>query len=1183
MHRKHTTAEDGMQSARSVSHSGKTLRWYLSFRPVAVLAAAFAATLTTGLVAGSLGAGIAGAEVVGHATAVTSGTYVPLTPARITDTRAASGFPNAGSTLTAGGTLNVTVEGAGGVPTSGVAAVVLNVTAVNETASSYVSVYPEGGSLPTVSNLNTTAGDTVTNLVTVAVGTSGGVTVYNHTGSTDIVVDVEGYYTTTVGTSGLYDAVTPDRVLGTLAAGTPIAAGVSTPVTVTGGSTGVPSDAKAVVFNLTASAGTASSYLTAYPAGGTEPTASNLNFAAGQVVANRVTVPVGTGGQVEIYNYAGTAAVDVDLDGYYTGSSTEAGSSFVALAAPTRLVDTRTSTGGTAIASDSTESFSFASDSSIPSTATAVAGDVTVVAGNAPGFLTVYPTTDATPPTASDVNWTANGIVPNFTEIPLNSSAVDIFNSTGATTNVVIDAFGYFAPVTIPTYTVTPAAAQSASFSTAAAPTQGSTTYTATGFTAGQLVDITLFPGTGNVNAPTTSTAGAPTFVPNGAGNASGQMTTSSTSPDVAAGCIAAAACTGYIASVNGVPETAAATQIPNVAANSSGTITFTVNSFAIDSATPVVFTVPTSNTTGLLAVNLNGTPATGYEVGIAGAVTFGPPTPNAGTNTYNGEFVQTVNTTAQTFTACTSATVFTATTCNTFSYATSGDTFTYDEGTVPGVSESNFALYLSGEIPAFDAGGVTSFVPGDELNIDNSLIGPSSFTFVRDVPAAPTGITTSVNGAGQVVVAWTAPPNPDTYSYTVLRATVPTSGIVTPASFVAFANNTVTGNDAADMLLPGAVPPVTTVTDSTVTPGTTYEYEVEATSDNTNGPSTGATSTPSAQVTPPATATAAFAPLATSTGFALGNTSDTAGALQAGDTFTVGFAGPVTLNSTAFSLTVSDGTNTAVLTPSNSTLTQGSSSSSVVYTVSANSIPGTPGPIAFSGAQPLEVTAQSGVSNSVGPWNVAGSLAVNGAYTDTFDGAKTLVATATGAATTPAITAQAAGLGSTTVTVTGTTSGDTVNVYNENGTVLGTAVAAGASTAVTTSSTVTTATVLVATQQKPGGYLSESAVTTGWSAVPVATTGSLTTPGTNVHLVASTLPLLSVTYSSSATPNGSFYINGSTTAVPTGGVTVASSSTGTTAVVYTSGATLTGSKADIITASNGSATTNPTSYTTGP
>jgi hypothetical protein len=232
-----------MQTARSVSHSGKTLRWYLSFRPVAVLAAAFAALLTTGLVAGSF-AGAAGAvTTVPHATATTSGTYVPLTPTRISDTRAASGFPNAGSTLSSGGSENVVVEGAGGVPTSGVSAVVLNVAATNVTATSFLTVYPQGGTQPTTASLITTAGNTVSNLVTVAVGTTGGITIFNHTGSADVVVDVEGYYTTSVGTTGLYDAVTPDRVLGTLAAGTPIVGGTSTAVTVTGGSTGVPADA----------------------------------------------------------------------------------------------------------------------------------------------------------------------------------------------------------------------------------------------------------------------------------------------------------------------------------------------------------------------------------------------------------------------------------------------------------------------------------------------------------------------------------------------------------------------------------------------------------------------------------------------------------------------------------------------------------------------------------------------------------------------------------------------------------------------------------------------------------------------------------------------------------------------------------------------------------------------------
>src|ERR1019366_233627 len=95
MHRKHTTAKDGMQSARSVSHSGKTLRWYLSIRPVAVLAAAAAALLTTGLVAGPL-ASISGAAATSnptsHALATTGLGYTPLTsPVRIADTRTVAG------------------------------------------------------------------------------------------------------------------------------------------------------------------------------------------------------------------------------------------------------------------------------------------------------------------------------------------------------------------------------------------------------------------------------------------------------------------------------------------------------------------------------------------------------------------------------------------------------------------------------------------------------------------------------------------------------------------------------------------------------------------------------------------------------------------------------------------------------------------------------------------------------------------------------------------------------------------------------------------------------------------------------------------------------------------------------------------------------------------------------------
>ena len=65
--------------------------------------------------------------------------------------------------------------------------------------------------------------------------------------------------------------------------------------------------------------------LTVYPTGVALPLASNLNWSPGATVANRVIVPVGTSGQISIYNGQGGTDVVVDVDGYFTdGSSTPA-------------------------------------------------------------------------------------------------------------------------------------------------------------------------------------------------------------------------------------------------------------------------------------------------------------------------------------------------------------------------------------------------------------------------------------------------------------------------------------------------------------------------------------------------------------------------------------------------------------------------------------------------------------------------------------------------------------------------------------------------------------------------------------------------------------------------------------------------------------------------------------------
>ena len=307
-----------------------------------------------------VGLAAAGAQVAPHAISATAGTYVALNPTRIADTRSGSAYPDAGETLGSAGSINVQITGSGGVPVDDVSAAVLNVTVVGPSAASYLTVFPEGTTQPPVSNLNFSANEILSNLVTVSLGNQGGVTIFNETGSTDVIVDLEGYYTAAPGSTGLYNPVDAFRVLGNPASGVTVAAGASTPVTVAGVG-GVPSDVSAVVANVTVAGSTGPGYVTVYPTPNSGPPSppptSDVSFATGQVVSNRVIVPVGPNGQIELYGTT-SVRVDLDLDGYYTGSAGQLGSAFTPLT-PTRFTDTRIGSGVSAISANSTESLIF--------------------------------------------------------------------------------------------------------------------------------------------------------------------------------------------------------------------------------------------------------------------------------------------------------------------------------------------------------------------------------------------------------------------------------------------------------------------------------------------------------------------------------------------------------------------------------------------------------------------------------------------------------------------------------------------------------------------------------------------------------------------------------------------------------------------------------------------------------
>jgi hypothetical protein len=211
------------------------------------------------------------------------------------------------------------------VPATGVSAVVLNVTAAQALAPGFVTVWPTGVAQPTASNLNVTfAGQNIANLVVVKLGTGGQVSLFTQSG-THLVADVAGWFgddSQTAGTSGLFVPLDPVRILDTRTA-TGVATTTSIPpntaITLSvAGHGGAPAiGTAAVVMNVTAAQATGVGFVTVWPTGVMQPTASNLNVTSvGQNIPNLVSVAIGDAGSVSLYTQGGTHLL-ADLAGYY--------------------------------------------------------------------------------------------------------------------------------------------------------------------------------------------------------------------------------------------------------------------------------------------------------------------------------------------------------------------------------------------------------------------------------------------------------------------------------------------------------------------------------------------------------------------------------------------------------------------------------------------------------------------------------------------------------------------------------------------------------------------------------------------------------------------------------------------------------------------------------------------------
>ena len=259
-------------------------------------------------------------DVTGYFTADTSGYgYVSYGPRRILDTRYGTGLSDP---FVAGVPRKIQVTGVNGIPSTGVAAVTGNVTVVAPSTLGFVFGGPTATSTPTSSTINFPAGDIRANNFIVPVAPDGTIAADFASpfgGSTDLVIDISGYFTTSGGVQ--YHTLNPARILDSRVnqgldyfdAATPQTLAVS-------GQGGVPTGAVAVAANLTVTEQTWLGFAAVGPTISTDTPFSNLNFPLGENRANGVLVPLASNGSLQIVYGApvgNTTALILDVTGYY--------------------------------------------------------------------------------------------------------------------------------------------------------------------------------------------------------------------------------------------------------------------------------------------------------------------------------------------------------------------------------------------------------------------------------------------------------------------------------------------------------------------------------------------------------------------------------------------------------------------------------------------------------------------------------------------------------------------------------------------------------------------------------------------------------------------------------------------------------------------------------------------------
>jgi len=368
--------------------------------------------------------------------------FMPITPCRVADTRDANGAFG-GPALAGGSSRDFVIPNSScGIP-SNAAAYSLNVAVVPKRTLGYVTVWPAGQSQPVVATLSSLDGRIKSNAAIVPSGASGAISVFV-TDATDLILDINGYFLPGPSSTALaFYPLPPCRVADTRnrvapLGGPSLAANSTRTFPISQSTCNVPGRAQAYSLNFAALPNGSLGYLTAWPAGKSQPAMASLSALTDTVTANAAIVPAGNDGAVDVF---ATSEMDlvIDINGYFAPAGS-GGLSLYGLT-PCRVLDTRQADlppfSGKRDVNVST------SGCGAPAAAQAYALNATVVPPLAFGYLSLWPQ-GLQQPVVSTLNAVDGAITSNMAIVPAANGSIELFASDP--TDLILDIFGYFGP-----------------------------------------------------------------------------------------------------------------------------------------------------------------------------------------------------------------------------------------------------------------------------------------------------------------------------------------------------------------------------------------------------------------------------------------------------------------------------------------------------------------------------------------------------------------------------------------------------------------------------------------------------------------------------------------------------------------------------------------------------------------